>query len=109
MSEALLKGESSGDDALAEIVNDAINSVEAVNGFILSGYPQTVAQAQRLGEMLAARGDALDAVVELDVADRAVLVQRIRGRMVHAPSGRVYHTESAPPSKHNESSALINF
>jgi adenylate kinase family enzyme len=49
-----------------------------------------------LDAMLAARGQAVDKVLNFSVPD-AVLVERVTGRWVHAASGRSYHTKFAPP------------
>jgi len=62
------------------------------DGFLLDGYPRTVAQA----DSLAASGQSIDAVVLIDVADEK-LVDRIVGRL-SCPCGRVYHVRTMPPA-----------
>ncbi len=61
------------------VVASRIDHSDAANGFILDGFPPTVAQAEALDRELAARGIKLDAVLELEV-DEDALLDRIRGR-----------------------------
>jgi adenylate kinase len=67
------------DDIVISIVADRIDEPDAVNGFILDGFPRTVAQAQALDAMLARKRMKLDAVIELRV-DSTKLVDRILQR-----------------------------
>ena len=64
----------------------------AVDRFVLDGFPRTVPQAQKLDDMLKARKESLDHVVELQIAD-SLLISRITGRLIHPASGRTYHRE----------------
>ena len=64
--------------------------------FILDGFPRTVAQAERLDEMLNSRNQKLMHAVELQIND-ALLVSRITGRLIHPSSGRSYHKIFNPP------------
>lgn len=67
------------DDIVIGIIAERIEHEDARKGFILDGFPRTVAQAEALDEMLAAKGLKLDAVIEL-VVDQAALVQRVMTR-----------------------------
>ncbi|MEE7506563.1 adenylate kinase [Methylobacterium mesophilicum] len=67
------------DRIVVGIVADRIEEPDARRGFILDGFPRTVAQAEALGEMLAGKGMSLSAVVELKVDENA-LVGRIEKR-----------------------------
>jgi adenylate kinase len=61
------------------LVEDRINQPDAVDGFILDGYPRSVDQAETLDEMLQKHGTKLDAVVEFQVCEEELL-KRLKGR-----------------------------
>jgi adenylate kinase len=71
------------DEIVVGIIADRISEPDAVAGFILDGFPRTVAQAEALGAMLKARGLKLDAVIDL-VVDETKLVDRIVKRAAEA-------------------------
>ena len=71
------------DEIVIGIINDRIEEADAKKGFILDGFPRTVAQADALDRMLADKGLKLDAVVEL-VVDQNALVGRIVNRAAEA-------------------------
>ena len=73
------RGDLVSDDIVVGIVADRIEEADARRGFILDGFPRTVAQAEALDAMLAAKGLKLDCVVELKV-DQTKLVARITKR-----------------------------
>ena len=64
--------------------------------FILDGFPRTVAQAEKLDEMLRAQQKKLQHAIELQIDD-SLLVARITGRLIHPASGRSYHKIFNPP------------
>jgi adenylate kinase len=84
------------DDIVVGIIRENLNSKACAKGFALDGFPRTVPQAQKLEELLAADGKAIDSVVEFAVDD-SILHERISGRWVHKTSGRSYHTKFNPP------------
>ena len=71
------------DEVVVSIINDRIEEPDAKRGFILDGFPRTLAQARALEDMLAAKGLKLDAAIELTV-DAAKLVERIVNRAEEA-------------------------
>ena len=84
------------DEIINKIVAERIDEPDAVNGFILDGYPRTLNQAEALEAMLAERGTALDAVIEF-VVDHDALIARISGRFACAKCGAGYHDEAKRP------------
>lgn len=89
------------DDIVIKIISERLDDDDCKNGFILDGFPRTLAQADALEDMLADRGMDLDAVIELQVDDE-VMVERISGRFNCAKCGEGYHTSYKPPAKPTE-------
>ena len=78
------------DEILIEMIAARIAEPDCANGFILDGFPRTVPQAEALDKMLAARGQALDSVILIEV-DEAALIDRLSGRFNCAECGASYH------------------
>jgi len=76
----MASGQYVSDEIVNQIVAERIDRPDCAQGFILDGYPRTIAQAQALQQMLAARKTALDAVIELRV-DEKLLLARIERRV----------------------------
>ena len=80
------------DDIILGLIKERIAQPDCVNGYLLDGFPRTIVQAQGLEAM----GVEIDHVIEINVADEAI-VERIAGRRVHPQSGRTYHVQYQPP------------
>ncbi|MBV8763413.1 MAG: adenylate kinase [Hyphomicrobiales bacterium] len=81
--EIMARGELVPDSVVVKIIEDRIAESDAAKGFVLDGFPRTVAQARSLDTMLAAKAQKLDAVIELEV-DAEKLVDRIVKRAEEA-------------------------
>ncbi|MBS0592513.1 MAG: adenylate kinase [Proteobacteria bacterium] len=80
------------DDIIIGLVKDRIAQPDCAKGFLFDGFPRTIPQA----EAMKAAGVKLDAVLEIDVPDDAI-IERMSGRRAHLPSGRTYHVKYNPP------------
>jgi adenylate kinase len=78
------------DDVMNRLVAERIAQPDAARGFVLDGFPRTLAQARALDALLEQRGQRLDAVLEFAAEDDA-LVDRISGRFACARCGAGYH------------------
>jgi adenylate kinase len=89
-------GELVPDDIMITLIRERIGERDCQGGFILDGFPRTLAQAEALDGMLAETGRKLDAVIEM-VVDEAALVRRITGRFACAKCGAGYHEDFQRP------------
>ncbi|GFE59210.1 adenylate kinase [Geobacter sp. AOG1] len=84
------------DSVVVGIVEERLAKEDCFDGFILDGFPRTVAQADALKEMLVSHGKAVEHVISVDV-NKEELLQRITGRRTCKGCGRGYHTVFDPP------------
>ncbi len=85
--EIMAKGDLVSDDIVNAIISERLDEEDCKNGFILDGFPRTIAQAEALAEMLDEKNMPLDAVIELKV-DADVLVERILSRAKESGTAR---------------------
>ena len=86
------RGELVTDEIVIGLIREKLTGA-AGGGFIFDGFPRTLAQADALGDLLAQTGQGLDAVIEMQVDD-AALVARITGRFTCGTCGEVYHDQT---------------
>jgi adenylate kinase len=83
------------DEVVVGIVRDRLQETDCVNGFILDGFPRTVAQADALQVSFQKMGKDLDNVISLEV-DTETLIERLTGRRTCSECGRGYHVKFDP-------------
>lgn len=86
------------DTLTVRIVKDRLNQADCANGFLLDGFPRTIAQAEALDESLSEQNETLDAVINIDV-QKEVLITRLSGRRVCKDCGETYHAVNKPPKQ----------
>jgi adenylate kinase len=92
----MARGELVSDEIVIGIIGDRLQEADVKNGFILDGFPRTVAQAEALDALLAAKGIGLDAVLELKV-DEGALLRRIETRIAEmAARGETARADDNP-------------
>lgn len=89
-------GELVPDEVVVGIVRDRLADPDTRRGFLLDGFPRTLAQAERLDAMLADEGRAITHVVSIDVPEDE-LVQRLAGRRSCTGCGKLYNLTFDPP------------
>jgi len=88
------------DDVMIELVRERLAEPDADRGFVLDGFPRTVAQAEELGTALQATKRPLQRVVNFQVP-RADVVRRLSGRRSCPKCQATFHVEFAPSKKGN--------
>ncbi|MGH2376592.1 MAG: adenylate kinase [bacterium] len=83
------------DAVMIGIVAQRLASSDAVAGFVLDGFPRTLAQAEALDAVLAGMGRHLDRVIYFDL-DEATLIRRLSGRLLCRAEGHIYNVHSKP-------------
>jgi adenylate kinase len=98
------RGELVPDDVTVALVEERLDQLAQershgarIEGALYDGFPRTMAQADALSQVLAARDEELTAVIAIDVP-RQTLVERLAGRRVCSACGRVYNIYSDPPA-----------
>ena len=91
-------GELVPDAVIIGLVGETLGRPEAGKGFVLDGFPRTLAQAAALDRLLEERGIALDRVVLFRISETE-LAERMTGRRVCRGCGRNYHVKFSPPQK----------
>lgn len=95
VAEVMARGELVTDEIVIGLIEEKITG-HAGGGFIFDGFPRTLKQADALAELMNRTGQTLDAVIEMQVDD-AALVARITGRFTCGNCGEVYHEVTRPP------------
>ena len=90
------KGELVPDSVVCKMVEERISEADCSNGFLLDGFPRTMAQAKALDAALAAKGQKIDLVINLQCSDEVVL-GRLTTRRVCRTCGAIYNVNSKPP------------
>ena len=81
------------DEVTIEMVRDRLKNDDTASGYILDGFPRTIAQAEALDTM-----DEIDAVINFVLDDEEV-VKRLSGRRLAPSTGKIYHIVTNPPKK----------
>ncbi len=118
--EIMDRGDLVPDDVMVDIIADRIAQPDAARGFILDGFPRTVAQAEALEGLLARNGIGLDAVVQIEV-DEAQLIDRIDQRARESGGERaddnaavlknrldVYRRQTAPVAEYYRGKGVLS-
>jgi adenylate kinase len=94
VAEVMARGDLVTDEIVIGLIREKLQG-DKKGGFIFDGFPRTLAQADALGELLQEQGETLDAVIEMQVDDTA-LVQRITARSTCGSCGEVYNDITKP-------------
>ena len=86
------------DEVTINMVRSRLAEPDAIDGFLLDGFPRTVPQAQELDKMLADMGTQLDVVLEL-VVDEDEVIRRLAGRRNCRGCDKIWHMEFDPPTR----------
>ena len=83
------------DELVVDLVVDRLAQEDCVNGCVLDGFPRTIPQAECLDAALAAKGEAIDYAIDVDVPDENI-INRMSGRRACVACGATYHIVHIP-------------
>jgi adenylate kinase len=86
------------DEVTIGIVRERLSKEDCQNGFLLDGFPRTVAQAEALESILESLDKKIDYVINIDV-DQSILMDRLTGRRICKKCGATYHLVFNPPAQ----------
>jgi adenylate kinase len=94
------KGELVPDDVVIGVVEERLTKPDLDKGYMLDGFPRTLAQAEALDKILVSQGKAIDHAILVDVPDEE-LVARLSGRRTcrNSDCGKMYHVMFNPPKR----------
>jgi adenylate kinase len=92
------RGDLVPDEVIVGVIAERIDSTEALDGFILDGFPRTTPQAEALDAKLEELSRGVTAVLLIDVSDDEV-IRRLGGRRTCIASGHVFHVDFNPPER----------
>ncbi|SDR14872.1 Adenylate kinase [Virgibacillus subterraneus] len=92
------QGELVPDEVTIGIVKERLGKDDCKNGFLLDGFPRTIAQAEALQSLLADLKESIDYVLHVDVPEEK-LVERLTGRRICPNCGATYHVIYNPPKQ----------
>jgi adenylate kinase len=95
-AEYIRRGELVPDRLIIDLVAERLKEKDCETGFVLDGFPRTIAQAQSLEEILKRMGLGLDCVLSVQVPDK-LIVERLSGRRTCKGCGALYHVVFDPP------------
>lgn len=95
VADVMARGDLVTDDIVIGLIAEQLDGEAGRHGLIFDGFPRTLPQADALETLLADKGKTLDAVIEMQV-DEDALVDRITGRFTCAKCGEVYHDTTKP-------------
>jgi adenylate kinase len=94
------RGELVPDEVIVGVIVDRLGEDDAADGFLMDGFPRTIAQAEALEQALGEAGRGLTAALLIDVPDE-VAIRRISGRRMCQKAGHVYHVDTNRPKHDN--------
>lgn len=92
------RGELVPDGVVIGIIKERLSERDCTNGFLLDGFPRTIAQADALSDILSELGKKIDVVIDIEVSEEE-LIRRLTGRRTCKCCGRIYHLIADPPTK----------
>lgn len=111
------KGELVPDNVIIGIIKDRINEGDTKKGFMLDGFPRTIAQAEALSEMLEAESESIDTVVSIEVNDEEIIERILQRAKIEGREDdtedivrnrlNVYHNQTEPLKAYYESAGVL--